>query len=176
MQEEFTVQFNDSALSWLLTCGNTAYHIHLSRGTLVNDFFGWARHYSPEDAANPRSSLAPFNDPLYASRCESDIRLAPDDRQCLWGLSDWTQPDADGFNPNLKGTPLPLHLQLSFTLQKDTGILRRGAVLTHIGAAGSNEPIDICGAGSLSTLVPPDIQQAVYLSGKWGAETQVSKI
>src|SRR5438046_2237184 len=148
MPQEFTVQYDDSALSWLLTWGNAAYHLHLSKGILVNDFFGLARHYSPEDAAKPRSSMAPFNEPLYTSRSEGDIRLAPDDRQCLWDLSDWTQPDAERFILTLKSADAPLHWQLAFTLHKDTGILRRAAILTYAGAVGGNEPIDICGAGS----------------------------
>src|SRR5438046_2242165 len=115
MPERLTVQYDNSSLSWLLAWGKAAYHLHLSRGILLNDFFGLVRGYSPEDAAKPRSSMAPFNDPLYSSRAESDIRLAPDDRQVHWSLSDWTQPDAERLILNLQGTDTPLHLQLCFT-------------------------------------------------------------
>lgn len=122
---------------------------------------------------DPHARPGVFRDPILATRAEAAVQLAPDNRDVIWRLHDWSQPDSETFRLVLQATDLPLQTELRLVADETTGLLRRSTWLRHIG---SESVLDISHATSAAILLPDDIQQVVHLAGRGGAEAQVQQI
>lgn len=120
----------------------------------------------------PHDHPGVFRDPILATRAEAAVQLAPDNRDVIWRLQDWSQPDPATFLLVLQATDLPLQTELRLVADDATGVLRRSTLLRH---SGSEAVLDIRHATSAAVLLPGDVQHVVHLAGRGGAEAQVQQ-
>ena len=158
------VKYEEGIESWSLRWRGLLLHVRLAGGTLLADYFG------PVSAHEPPSEIF---DALTVSRADTAVQLAPNDRRIFWSLQDWTCPDPATLAITLTATGLPLRAVFSFTVDEETGILRRGTLLEHTGAG---PPLQLSDPGSMAAVLPPDLREVVHMTGRWGAETQVQRM
>lgn len=156
------VDFDEQKQTWVLEWNAAQLHLHLADSLLVNDYFGPAQRSS----AAPYSS--PYRDPLFDTRTEAFIELAPGSRPVAWELQNWTQPDENTFEIRLHGKNHPLTAALAFAADPHTGLMRRKTLLTH---SGNGKALDIGSAVSFAATLPAEVQDVVYLTGAWSMET-----
>jgi hypothetical protein len=90
-----------------------------------------------------------------------------------WSLQDWSQPTSNGFLLVLKADQVPLQSELRFIVDEETGLLRRQTLLRH---TGDGPAVELRQVGSVSVVLPSNVEQVVHLSGIWPAETQVQRM
>ncbi len=145
-------------------------HLRLVDGTLLADYFGPASEQDSPSLPGPD-----IFDALTATRSDTAVQLAPDDRRLYWSCQDWAQPDAATLVMTLQATDAPLRAALRFTADEETGILLRQTVLVYTGDGLDRPTIELSHAGSMTVLLPADVHEVVHLAGRWGAEAQVQR-
>ena len=160
------VAFDAENHLWNLTWDETLLRLRLREGLLLSDFFGPVQQAGADD--RPRA----FSDPILTTRSAASVQIGPDNREVLWALQDWSQPAPTACVLVLQATDLPLRAELRFAVDDATGVLRRGTVLRHSGAG---DALEISHAGSMSAMLPGDVEEVTHLAGTWGAEMQVQQ-
>ena len=143
--------------------------MRLLDGTLLADYFGPASH---AEYAAPSLPGPEVFDALTVTRADAAVQLQPNDRRVIWSLQGLEQTAPTTATITLQATDVPLQAVLSFVVDEETGILLRRTVLRHTGGDGD---LEISHAGSMTVVLPPDIQEIVHTAGRWGAETQVQR-
>jgi alpha-galactosidase len=143
-------------------------HLRLTGGIVLADYFGPG---SEEDL--PSLPGADVFDALTSTRADTPVQMAPDGRLVSWSCYEWAQADPTTFAITLQGKEVPLRAELRFTVDEESGVLRRRTLLQHTGDGAS---IDISQAGGMTALLPADIREVVHLAGRWGAEAQVQRM
>src|SRR5688500_12231948 len=96
------INYDQAGKYWELTWQTTYLRLRLVDGMLRLELAG----------ADSRGGLSDrpdiFRDPILATRAAASVQLAPDDRDVLWQLHDWSQPDGETFVLVLRATDLPL--------------------------------------------------------------------
>ncbi|MFN8495828.1 MAG: alpha-galactosidase [Caldilineaceae bacterium] len=165
MQVEFNADQQRWRLNWLAACAE----FQLKDGLLVNTDFRPAQ--SMDGSTQQSTLLSPFTDNLWLTRLAATVQLAPGDRPVRWAYHSWTRPDAETLMIVLQAENAPLQSELCYTADEATGLLRCETTLRHTGGPA----LDLSHAGSFSVLLPAEIEKVTYLSGHWGAETQVQQ-
>ncbi|GIW90736.1 MAG: alpha-galactosidase [Pirellulaceae bacterium] len=166
------VQFDAEGQRWTLSWKDAGLRFRLKEGLLLNTYFG----PSQQEGATREDVYTddfPFRDNLWRTRTEAAVALAPDDRPVGWSLQDWSQPTSDVVLLVLQANQVPLQCELRFVVDEETGLLRRQTLLRHTGAGPA---VELSQVGSVSVLLPANVEQVVHLSGLWGAETQVQRM
>jgi alpha-galactosidase len=161
------IVYDEASQSWELTWPATRMYLRLVDGLLCSTLAGLKHgdeHHSP---------ISAFRDPILATRTEAAVQLAPDYRDAIWRLQEWSQPDMETFLLVLRATDLPLQIELRLVADEATGLLHHYALLRHVG---QDSTLDIRHATSASVLVPDDVQHVVHLAGRGGAEAQVQQV
>ncbi|MBX3012883.1 MAG: alpha-galactosidase [Caldilineaceae bacterium] len=167
------VQFDGEQRRWWLTWQDLCLIMTIQDGLLMNEYFGPNEDLWTQSAWGWLSAEQPYPDPVRQSYCEANVQLAPDDRPVQWTLVDWSQPTPNAFCLTLDAVALPLQQELFFVVDEATGLLCRSATLRQLA---SPLPLDVSHAGlSCSLCLPSHIEQLLYLTGRWGAETQVQQ-
>src|SRR5690606_2420373 len=112
-------------------------------------------------------------DPLIETRAFASVQFAPDDRRVTWGNVEGSQVDDRTCVLRLYARFDPVRAEARFCLEPESGMLRCRTTLYH---TGGERPVTVKGALSFSVTLPPSVQEAIYLSGVWGGETQTRRI
>lgn len=163
------VEFNAEQQSWRLTWPTACAEFQLTDGLLVNTYFGPLQ--STDGSLAQPTLLSPFTDNLWLTRLAATVQFAPGDQRVRWAYQSWTQPDAETFMLTLQAENVPLQSELRYSADEATGLLRCATTLRHTGGPA----LDLSHAGSFAVLLPAAIESVTYLSGHWGAETQVQQ-
>jgi alpha-galactosidase len=167
------IQFDAKSQRWTLSWQNTLLQLRLQENLLLNSYFGPALRASSATREDVHADDFPFRDSLWRTRTEASVQLVADDRPVQWSLAAWSQPDADSFRLILSANNLPLQSELHFIADEATGLLRRQTILRHTGIGPA---VELSHAGSVSALLPANIERVTHLAGLWGAETQVQQM
>ena len=161
------VLYDSANQAWDVTWKDVRCRLRLVDGLLMNEYFG------PDDRPGARPDSAPFGDCLLETRTMVNVGLAPHGRTVLWQLDGWSQPDSTNCRLRLRAVEGSLQAELSLEVDKESGLLICHAELVN---AGEREPVEIDHAISAGVLLPPGVDEVVYLAGRWGAETQVQRV
>lgn len=165
------VTFDGQVTSWRITWSQVCLALRLSDGELVCDYFGLSRH------ADLRRSMP--NEELFGNtlvRGRSDLTLIgpPGSTSDQWQLESWSQPSPKSVEIRLHSVRMPIVAEILLSVGATSGVLRRSTRLTHRGDATSGD-VSITSVPSIA-LVVPRVQRMRYLTGRWGAETNIVDI
>ena len=167
------IQFDGEHKRWWLTWQNTRLVMMLHDGLLINEYFGPDVEALTQQSWGWLPEERPYPDPVRQSYSEANVQLAPHAQAVKWAIEAWSQPDADTFILTLSALDLPLQTELTFAVDAETALLRRQTVLRQ---RRSHTPVVLNHAGNtFSFCLPAHVQQVLYLTGRWGAETQVQQ-
>ena len=152
---------------WDLSWDDALLRLRLADGCLL------CEHFGPAEAAAPAEADGPFLDTIWLTRGATVAQLAPGERGVAWALAEWSRPDATSVALALDAAERPLRAEIDLAVDAATGVLRRRTSLVH---RGGGEVLAIGHAESVSALLPADVEEVVFLAGRWGAETQVQRM
>ena len=161
------VRADAQGTAWSLHWNDTRFDVRLHAGALVSDYFG------PETTEPPPPLWAGWreHDLLQNARLPSMVEIGPRADSVLWKLDRWDTPAPGCLVVTLAAEEAALACDVTFEVDATTGLLRRGTVLRNRGTAGS-APIAITGALSFWLTLRGEIEEAIFLSGNWGAEAR----
>jgi alpha-galactosidase len=123
------------------------------------------------------AELPPEADPVFAvadalRRVDADVRVGTRRTPVAWSRMAATAEDGT-LRVSLHAATAPLRADLLFRVD-GTGVLVRETKIVHTGGAG--EPVLLSGVPSFALALPEAFDDAVFLSGEWGEETQVNAV
>jgi len=173
MESALHVQFDGDQKRWWLTWQGLVLVMTLQDGCLINEYFGPDISSLTQQGWGWLSEEQPYPDPLRRSYGEANVQVAPNDQALQWTVDAWGRPDENAVVLTLNALDRPLQIELTFIVDPETGLLRRHTVLRPLR---SRTPLVLSHAGNTFSLcLPAHVQQALYLTGRWGAETQVQQ-
>lgn len=116
-------------------------------------------------------------DPVFAvadalRRVDADLRVGARRTPVAWSGMTVTAHHR-GIVVTLHTNATPLSAELGFTIDP-SGVLVRETTIVHTDAAGA--PVALTGAPSFALVLHDAVEDALFLSGEWGEETQVNAV